>query len=258
MKEKGILLLIILLTGALVNSTGFVLAKPSSTESKDSDHSEKDSNHESNDQESDDDVFLVLSSSTTSEKVTLCHIPPGNPGQAHTISVGSPAVAAHLAHGDYEGPCVNENSTTAGTNSTASVNSTATVSSVDDVHQYVSEFVKEHITTLKNQRTETINAIKICREKVRNADDEDGRKAAQVSCKATLKDIRAKYKAEREEYKKLFKEYRDSLQILIKAAKGKAVSNELKEKAVKDIGENKQIQFKIKEQRQAEKGKKEK
>ena len=38
-------------------------------------------------------------------KVTICHIPPGNPGNAHTISVGAPAVPAHLAHGDHLGPC---------------------------------------------------------------------------------------------------------------------------------------------------------
>ena len=38
-------------------------------------------------------------------KVTLCHIPPGNPDNAHTITVGSPAVPAHLAHGDTLGPC---------------------------------------------------------------------------------------------------------------------------------------------------------
>ncbi len=40
-----------------------------------------------------------------SHKVTLCHIPPGNPANAHTITVGEPAVRAHLAHGDYLGPC---------------------------------------------------------------------------------------------------------------------------------------------------------
>jgi len=38
-------------------------------------------------------------------KVTLCHIPPGNPDNAHTITVGAPAVPAHLAHGDTLGPC---------------------------------------------------------------------------------------------------------------------------------------------------------
>jgi hypothetical protein len=36
---------------------------------------------------------------------TICHIPPGNPNAAHTITVGLPAVEAHLAHGDTEGPC---------------------------------------------------------------------------------------------------------------------------------------------------------
>jgi hypothetical protein len=39
------------------------------------------------------------------DKVTICHIPPGNPGNAHTITVGASAVDAHLGHGDYLGPC---------------------------------------------------------------------------------------------------------------------------------------------------------
>lgn len=43
-----------------------------------------------------------------SDKVTLCHIPPGNPANAHTITVGAPAVRAHLAHGDYLGRCVGD------------------------------------------------------------------------------------------------------------------------------------------------------
>ena len=33
-------------------------------------------------------------------KVTICHIPPGNPGNAHTITVSVNAMPAHLAHGD--------------------------------------------------------------------------------------------------------------------------------------------------------------
>jgi hypothetical protein len=40
------------------------------------------------------------------DKVTICHIPPGNPENAHTIVVGAPAVPAHLAnHGDSVGEC---------------------------------------------------------------------------------------------------------------------------------------------------------
>jgi hypothetical protein len=39
-------------------------------------------------------------------KVTICHIPPGNPSNAHTITVGAPAVPAHMAnHGDTVGRC---------------------------------------------------------------------------------------------------------------------------------------------------------
>ncbi len=38
-------------------------------------------------------------------QVTLCHIPPGNPGKAKTITVEAAAAAAHLAHGDTLGPC---------------------------------------------------------------------------------------------------------------------------------------------------------
>lgn len=38
-------------------------------------------------------------------KIEICHYPPGNPGNAHTLCVGLPAVAAHLAHGDSLGDC---------------------------------------------------------------------------------------------------------------------------------------------------------
>ena len=38
-------------------------------------------------------------------KVTICHIPPGNPGNAKTKTVSASAVPAHLAHGDYLGAC---------------------------------------------------------------------------------------------------------------------------------------------------------
>ncbi len=41
-------------------------------------------------------------------KVLVCHVPAGNPENAHTIEVGESAVPAHLAHGDTEGECVEE------------------------------------------------------------------------------------------------------------------------------------------------------
>jgi hypothetical protein len=40
-----------------------------------------------------------------SGNTVLCHAPPGNPQNTQTISVAANAVAAHLAHHDYEGAC---------------------------------------------------------------------------------------------------------------------------------------------------------
>ena len=43
------------------------------------------------------------------KKTTICHIPPGNPANAHTICVGNAAVPAHIQnHGDTIGPCAVE------------------------------------------------------------------------------------------------------------------------------------------------------
>ena len=33
-----------------------------------------------------------------SHKVTICHIPPGNPSNAHLITMSQNALSAHLAH----------------------------------------------------------------------------------------------------------------------------------------------------------------
>ena len=41
-------------------------------------------------------------------KVEICHLPPGNPDNAHTIEVDRSALPAHLEHRDYEGECVDD------------------------------------------------------------------------------------------------------------------------------------------------------
>lgn len=38
-------------------------------------------------------------------KVQICHIPPGNPANFHTITISEKALSAHLAHGDVAGSC---------------------------------------------------------------------------------------------------------------------------------------------------------
>jgi len=50
-------------------------------------------------------VTVIDVSCEPNGKVLVCHIPPGNPANAHTICIGAPAVAAHLAHGCTLGPC---------------------------------------------------------------------------------------------------------------------------------------------------------
>lgn len=47
----------------------------------------------------------VVGEEENGTKVTVCHIPPGNPGNLHTLHVGSSALGAHLGHGDYPGEC---------------------------------------------------------------------------------------------------------------------------------------------------------
>jgi hypothetical protein len=39
------------------------------------------------------------------DTVQVCHLPPDNPANYHTLSIGRSALAAHLGHGDLEGAC---------------------------------------------------------------------------------------------------------------------------------------------------------
>jgi len=46
------------------------------------------------------------------DKVLICHVPPGNPDNTHTICISPNAVKAHLKnHNDYLGPCTDTSST---------------------------------------------------------------------------------------------------------------------------------------------------
>ncbi len=47
----------------------------------------------------------IATSSPELGLVIICHRPPGNPANGHTISIGAPAVKAHLAKGSTVGPC---------------------------------------------------------------------------------------------------------------------------------------------------------
>ena len=57
------------------------------------------------------EIILQDTTSTTDtgsgaeKQMTICHIPPGNPGKKTTITIGESAWPAHQAHGDTEGAC---------------------------------------------------------------------------------------------------------------------------------------------------------
>ena len=48
---------------------------------------------------------VVCGRAGNNPKIAVCHVPPGNPSNAHTICIAYPAVNAHLNHGDYLGVC---------------------------------------------------------------------------------------------------------------------------------------------------------
>lgn len=51
-------------------------------------------------------VPAIAAAGPGQRKVTICHVPPGNPDNAHTITVGEPAAKKHVEqHGDTYGPC---------------------------------------------------------------------------------------------------------------------------------------------------------
>lgn len=52
-------------------------------------------------------ALSVLSASMAwgDAKVQVCHVPPGNPANFHTITISENALQAHLGHGDLPGAC---------------------------------------------------------------------------------------------------------------------------------------------------------
>jgi hypothetical protein len=50
-------------------------------------------------------TLFAVGGSGAPGNVNVCHFPPDNPANFHTIVVASSAVAAQLAHGDQLGTC---------------------------------------------------------------------------------------------------------------------------------------------------------
>ncbi len=52
--------------------------------------------------------FYVPGAVAQGAKVDVCHIPPGNPDNTHTITISENALGVHLDHGDSVGACDSE------------------------------------------------------------------------------------------------------------------------------------------------------
>jgi len=112
-KIKFIFMSIIVL-GLIVNTASFsdtaFAEKPNKESAKEARDAAKDAREASKAQREENKKDIQeFSDSTivTTSSTTICHVPPGNPGNAHTISIGIPAVRAHFAnHNDTSGPCV--------------------------------------------------------------------------------------------------------------------------------------------------------
>ncbi len=109
-KIKFIFMSIIVL-GLIVNTASFsdtaFAEKPDKEAAKEARDAAKDAREASKAQREENKKDIQeFSDSTivTTSSTTICHVPPGNPGNAHTISIGIPAVRAHFAnHNDTSG-----------------------------------------------------------------------------------------------------------------------------------------------------------
>lgn len=89
---------------------------------------------------------------------------------------------------------------------------------IKNLGQIVSDFVHRYNALIKQQREDTIKAIKECNEKVRNATSEN-RKQVKEECKKELKALGEKNREARRQFQQEFKEFRDNAKSIIKVAK---------------------------------------
>ena len=88
----------------------------------------------------------------------------------------------------------------------------------NNLGQQVSSFVQYYKVIFKQQREDTIKALKVCNDKVINAAPEN-RAKVKADCKIVFKTIKEHYKDARKQFKDDFKVFRDTAKSLIKVAR---------------------------------------
>lgn len=117
-----------------------------------------------------------------------------------------------------------------------SVTTNSSLASGQNIGQQVSDFVHNATAIFKQQRNETIQAIKDCHEKIQNS-TADQRATVRDQCNTTLDAIKEKYQDARTMFQQLFKQFRENIITLRHDAEGLSVSAQDIENATKNIDE---------------------
>ena len=124
-----------------------------------------------------------------------------------------------------------ENGNQTDTNQT-STNQTGKV----NIGQEISDFVHNSNQLFKNQKAETLAAVKEYHEKLQNATS-DTRDQIKQEFKSKMQSIREKYQDARKQFQEIFKQFREDVIVLRDEAQGKPVSIDDENKAVKHMNE---------------------
>lgn len=119
------------------------------------------------------------------------------------------------------------------TNSTMYENSTI---SQNNIGQQVSDFVHQATIQFKQQKNETLNAIKDCREKIKSATP-DMRSQIYDECHKNIQAIKEKYKDTRQQFQELFKRFKEDIKTLRHEANDISSNND-KDRAIKHINDD--------------------
>src|SRR3970040_2287833 len=108
---------------------------------------------------------------------------------------------------------------------------------INNLGQQVSSFVQYYKIIFKQQREDTIKALKVCNEKISSAAPEN-RAKVKADCKIALKTIKEKYKEVRKQFRDDFKVFRDTAKSLIKVAKEDKIIEKEDVKGIKKVKKN--------------------
>ncbi|HET6458438.1 MAG TPA: hypothetical protein VFG24_06135 [Nitrosopumilaceae archaeon] len=128
----------------------------------------------------------------------------------------------------------NETSSQTDENETTIVN--ASSSAQENIGQQVSDFVHDATDQFKQQKNETRNIIKECREKIKDATN-DTKSQVVDECHKKLQSIKEKYKDERQQFQELFKKFRQNIITLRHETNGTSSDHD-KDDAIKKINED--------------------